>query len=119
MAASWVMPVAEEPPRVAVAVDKEAFTYELIESYGEFTVNVCGSEKLDLLYTLGTSSGRSVDKVKALGLSVRKGVKVDAPVLADAIGVLECTVSGKLESEDTTLLVGDVVYVEVSEELFD
>lgn len=35
-----------------------------------------GSDKLDLLYTLGALSGRNVDKAKALKLSVRKGVKL-------------------------------------------
>ncbi|MEM4761634.1 MAG: flavin reductase, partial [Thermofilum sp.] len=37
MAASWVTPVAEEPPLVGVAIGVESYTHELIEKYGEFT----------------------------------------------------------------------------------
>ncbi|MEM3740768.1 MAG: flavin reductase, partial [Candidatus Korarchaeum sp.] len=40
MAASWVSPVGEEPPSVMVALGTETLTLELIEKYGDFSVNV-------------------------------------------------------------------------------
>ena len=40
MAASWVSPVSEEPERVAIALDRESYTYELVKRTGEFTINV-------------------------------------------------------------------------------
>ena len=118
MAASWVTPVAEEPPRVAVAIGTDSFTHELIKRYKEFTVNVLPLELLDALYLLGCVSGRDRDKLAAAGLSAEKGEKVEAPVLKEAIGVLECRVVAEVESEDTTLFIGDVLAAKAREDVF-
>ncbi len=40
MSASWIMPVAEEPPRVGVSIGVESYTHELISKYRTFTVNI-------------------------------------------------------------------------------
>ncbi|MCC6039955.1 MAG: flavin reductase family protein, partial [Thermofilum sp.] len=61
MAASWVTPIAEEPPLVGVAVDVTSYTHELIERYGEFTVNVVPVSMLEKLYYVGSRSGRKED----------------------------------------------------------
>jgi len=119
MAASWVTPVAEEPPRVAVAIDVESLTHELILKHSEFTVNVLPLSMVDVIYGVGSVSGRDVDKVEKFGLKVLKGREVRAPVLEDALGVLECRVAAKVESEDTTLFVGDVLAAYAKEGFFD
>jgi len=118
MAASWVTPVAEEPPRAAVAIDVESYTHELISKYGEFTINVLPMERVDVLYGIGSVSGRDVDKVAKYGVEAAKGRAVEAPIIADAVGVLECKVTARVESEDTTLFVGDVVAAYANEEYF-
>lgn len=119
MAASWVMPIAEEPPRVAVAVDGESYSHELLREYGEFTVNVLSIDYLKELYFFGSTCGRKVDKAKKLGLKVIKGEKVNAPYLDIAMGVVECKVVEEYSSEDTTLFIGDVVHVMAKSEYFN
>ncbi|ABL78628.1 flavin reductase family protein [Thermofilum pendens] len=117
MAASWVTPVAEEPPLVGVAIDVESLTHELIERYGEFTVNVVPTSMLDKLYYAGSRSGRDEDK--ASSIPHRKGEKVSAPVVEGAVGVVECVVHGKLRAEDVTFFAGRVVYAAVDERFFN
>ncbi len=117
MAASWVTPVAEEPPLVGVAVDVESYTHELISAYGEFTVNVLPLDRVEYIYYAGSRSGREADKAGALG-AVR-GEAVGAPVVRGAIGVLECRVAGSYEAEDVTFFVGRVLAARADEELFD
>ena len=68
MAASWVMPVSEDPPLVALAISKESYTHELIEEFKELTINVVGEEYLDIVYRAGTITGRNTDKWNMLGL---------------------------------------------------
>ena len=109
MAASWVTPVSEEPPRVCIAIDKESYTWELINSTGEFTVNVVSEEYTDKLYYVGTRSGREVDKIKTSGFKVVKGDTVDAPVVENAVAVLECKVWKVIDCGDTVLVIGDVL----------
>jgi len=114
MAASWVMPVSEEPPKVVISIDRENYTYELIEKYGEFTVNVVEENYLDKIWFLGTTSGRDIDKVAKVGLTVVKGRKVDAPIIKEAIGIIEAKVSEKIDVGECRLYIGDVVYAEAN-----
>jgi len=116
MAASWVTPVSEEPPRVAVAVDVESYTHELIEKYGEYTVNVLPVDKLNLVYRVGSTSGREVDKSQ--WFKYRRGEKVGAPVILDSLAYLECKVVDTHEAEDVTLFIADVLLAKANTEYF-
>jgi len=115
MAASWVAPVSEDPPRLAVAVGIDSYTYELIKRYGEFTVNVYPVEKIDVIYACGSMSGRKVDKISKLGLEAIKGRHVSAPILKDAIAAIECKVWQLVGSGDAALILGDVVDIHITE----
>lgn len=42
MAAAWSMPVEFDPPRVAIVVDKTAWSRELIERSGQFGIVIPG-----------------------------------------------------------------------------
>lgn len=117
MAASWVTPIAEEPPLVGVAVGVDSYTRELIDAYGEFTVNVLPMDKLDLIYYAGSRSGREEDKTKLI--NPVRGEKVQAPVAEAAVGVLECKVSGKVEAQDAIFYVGEVLVARADEGAFD
>lgn len=50
MAAAWSMPVEFEPPRIAIVVDKSAWSRELIERSGKFGIVIPrrGGSQLDL-----------------------------------------------------------------------
>lgn len=116
MAASWVTPVAEEPPRVAVAVDVESYTHELIREYKEFTINVLPLKKIEVIYKLGSLSGREVDK--SVFVKVKKGERVEAPIIEDSLGYLECKVIDEHYSEDVTLFIGNVLVAKANSEFF-
>ena len=119
MAASWVSPVSEEPERVAVALDKESYTYELVKRTGEFTINVLPASFVDKVYCVGSVSGRNVDKALKCGLTLARSKKVSAPIVKEAVGFLECSVYKWLELGDTELVIGNVIHAEANEGLFD
>lgn len=110
MTASWVMPVAEEPPRLAVAMDKEGRTYSLLRQAGEFTVNVIFDDHLEALWLAGTLSGwRVKDKLRRAGIKVAPSKKVSVPRVADAAAVIECRLWQALDVGETALVIGDVL----------
>jgi flavin reductase (DIM6/NTAB) family NADH-FMN oxidoreductase RutF len=119
MAASWVSPVSEEPPRVMLAVDKESYTWSLIEKYGVFSINVVDEGYVDKIYYVGSRSGREVDKVSTSGLKVVPGEDTGTPVLEEAICVIECRVFKTIDCGDTMLVVGDVARCVVDGEKFN
>jgi len=110
MAASWVTPVAEEPPLVAISVGKETKTHELIEKHGEYTINILEQEFLDEIWFFGTKSGKTVDKIKLTKLSVKQGYKVKAPIIGEAVGIIEAKVKNKVDAGECILYIGEVVY---------
>lgn len=87
------------------------YTHGLIEKTGEFTVNVplrtgdAGYDKRvkEILATCGTKSGRDMDKVAELGLTLVEGEKVDVPAIKELPLTLECRVIYKRE-QDVSLL---------------
>lgn len=123
MAASWVMPFSEEPPRIVAALEKEAYTTELVKTSGIFTVNVLGVEHVDFIYGAGTTSGRRVDKLSVLGAEVSRDTVTGAPRLSrpQPIGIVEAKVHKLLDdlAEDVYLVVADVLAAYADESLFN
>lgn len=109
MALAWHTPVSDSG-LVAVAVDKENYTYELIRKCGEFTLNVVDIEKLRVVWVCGTKSGREVDKVRLAGLELEDGVKIRTKHLKDSLAFLECKVEREVDCEDHSLFIARVVY---------
>lgn len=109
MAASWVSPIGEEPPRVALAIDKESYTYKVILEVKDFTINVVFVDQLDLIWKVGTTSGWDADKVRKYDIRLTKSNNVASPRLASAEAVIESTLWKNIESGDTALVIADVV----------
>ncbi len=105
MPASWNTPVSEEPPTVAIAVDRESYTHECLEHHPEATINVPPASLIDTVYGLGSVSGREVDKPSLFKLSLEPSDTVKPPRWSDAIAVLESSVEGKLGVGEVTLYV--------------
>ncbi len=107
--ASWVTPVSDEPPVVAVALSEESYTRELLLERGEFTLCVLSVDQVDEILYLGSVSGREVDKLSVVGWRAVRAREVDAPALDNALGVLECRVRQTLQVDEMTLVLADVV----------
>jgi len=112
MAASWVMPVSEEPLRLAMAIDRESRTYELIEKYGEFTVNVVDAKLVNKIYKAGTISGKNVkDKLTVIGLKTISSLKIRTPGLEEALGIIESRVWKSLDVGEVRLYIADILAI--------
>lgn len=69
------------------------YTHHLLENTNEFTVNIPMSEPAGkILGYCGTHSGRDVDKVKELGLTLEEGRQVKAPAIKELPLTLECKI---------------------------
>ncbi|MCC6045965.1 MAG: flavin reductase family protein [Ignisphaera sp.] len=109
MPASWVTPVSEEPTALAVAIDKENYTFTCIEYSKEATFNIPSQEHVNIVYGLGTVSGRAVDKVRMFNLRLGKANKVAAPIWLDAIGWIEGRVMNRVDVGETALYIFEVL----------
>jgi len=100
-----------------VAIGTDSYTRELIDEYGEFTINVLPLDKVDLIYYAGSRSGREEDKTRLI--KPVRGEKVQAPVAEGAVGVVECRVHTRVEAKDAIFYVGKVLAARAEEGLFD
>jgi flavin reductase (DIM6/NTAB) family NADH-FMN oxidoreductase RutF len=77
-------------PLAMVLVRPSRYTFELIEKNPDFTLCMFPGEYKDQLTLCGTRSGRSIDKVKAAGLTPIASSLVAAPAYDEAELILEC-----------------------------
>jgi flavin reductase (DIM6/NTAB) family NADH-FMN oxidoreductase RutF len=108
MTASWWMLAGYNPFRYLLAVSHKTYTYEIIERNPEFVMAAPTTDMVEALSLAGTVSGRDVDKIEHLGLETIPGREVDVPLLANAIGNIECSVADSFEFENCTYYFGTV-----------
>ena len=87
-------------PIFTVFVRKSRYTMELLERNPEFTVNIpYGEFDKKILSVCGTRSGRDLDKVKELGLTLEEPLTGSVPAIRQLPLTLECKVIYKQDQD--------------------
>lgn len=74
-------------------VRQSRYTKALLEKNGEFTVNIpLGELDKDIISVCGTKSGRDMDKIAQLGLTLVDGQTISVPAIKEVPLTLECKV---------------------------
>src|SRR5688572_25579367 len=81
MAASWTMPVDFSPARVAVVIDKNTYTRELVEASGEFGLQFPMRKIAKLTLDVGDVSGRHIDKFSRFDINTFPASHITAPLI--------------------------------------
>jgi len=118
-AVSWIIPCSKDPAFILVSVNPKNLSHELLKDAREFTVNIPNATLLDELHFCGTTSGRSIDKVRELSLVPIKGQVLSTPLIEECIGHLECKVVESTVVGDHTVFVGEVVAASAEDKFFD
>ncbi len=114
MTANWLSQASFEPPMVVVAVENTSKTIGMIRDAHHFAINVFQQGQRELAGKLGRSSENTPQKLK--GIKTKPAPISGAPILADALGWVECRVIATLPSGDHTLVLGEVVEAGVEHE---
>jgi flavin reductase (DIM6/NTAB) family NADH-FMN oxidoreductase RutF len=109
IAVSFCMPVSKEPPLIACAIGKEAYSCKLIERTKEFIVNVPPKELRRKIYYCGFHSGYQIDKFKETHLTPQTARKARAPIIEECVAHMECKVKQEIETGDKNLFISEVV----------
>ncbi|MFW6011045.1 MAG: flavin reductase family protein [Desulfosalsimonas sp.] len=110
--ANTVIQVTSEPPRVAVTINKENFTHELIQKSGVFGASVLDdSVDMKFIGPFGFKSGRDVDKFS--NVEFKKGATGCPLVTEHTLSVLEAEVINSMDLGTHTIFIGNVVNTEV------
>ena len=93
--------VALEPPLVAISIARQAALHELLRAAGGFGVSLLRADQI----ALAQHFARGVPPIALWhGIEVLEGSR--GPLLAGAVGWLECRIQSEHEAGDHTLFVG-------------
>ncbi|MFJ2993531.1 flavin reductase family protein [Pandoraea sp. NPDC087047] len=111
MAAAWSMPLDFSPPKVAIVIDRNTLTRELVEGSGEFSLNVPARAIARETLVVGSVSGRDTDKfAESSGVRAFAGSHIAAPLIEGCVAWLECRVIPEPHNQDRyDLFLGEVV----------
>ena len=107
MTASWVSQASFQPPMVVAAVENRSKTIGMIRDAHHFAISVLHAGQRDVAEKLGRASTGAPHKLK--GIKTKPAPTSGVPVLADALGWVECRVVATLPSGDHTLVLGEVL----------
>ncbi len=82
-------------PIFIVFVRPSRYSHGLLEKLDEFSVNVPTEKLSDKLEYCGEHSGRDTDKVKECGFTLKPGIKISVPYIAECPTHYECRVVHK------------------------
>ena len=97
-----------EPPLVGVSISRQAALHELLRRAEGFAVSLLANGQ----EAMAAHFARGVPPIALWqGISIRPG-RAGAPLLADALGWVECRTAAEHEMGDHTFFVGEVMSVE-------
>lgn len=109
LSVAWHTPLSHDPALVGISVAMSRYSYGLIEEGGEFVINIVSVACQHAVEVCGQRSGREGDKLGPAGLKLEPARTVRPPLIAGALGTLECRVVDRLPCGDHVLFVGEVL----------
>ncbi len=118
MSVAWHSPLSFSPPLYGVLISPKRYTYELIVTAKDFTINFISYEKAKLYAIFGRISGRERDKIKEFNIELVESEKIITPYMKDAYAVYECKKVRQVKTGDHILFVGEILEVHEEKQKF-
>src|SRR5690606_24859124 len=113
--ANSIVQATSRPATLAICINRENYTYELIRQSRKFIVSIISeAAPMTFIGLFGFKSGRDVDKLK--DVKTKTGVTGVPIVLDYSIGFIEAEVQGELDCGTHTIFVGKVVEADLTGE---
>ena len=91
-------------PMFVAYVRESRYTHEMLERSGEFTVNIpVGAVDSKILGVCGTKSGRDMDKIRELNLTLEDPMNISVPGIKELPLTLECKILYRMEQTLDTI----------------
>jgi flavin reductase (DIM6/NTAB) family NADH-FMN oxidoreductase RutF len=111
MTAAWGGICCSQPPCIYVSLRKATYTYSNIVERKAFTVSIPSETYAKAADYFGITSGKTVDKFSATGLTPVRSDLVDAPYVKEFPMVIECKVIKIIEIGLHTEFIGEIMDV--------
>lgn len=102
--AAWLSQVSFDPPLLALSVNPLHASFKILKTSGRFSVNVLGSDRLDLAAHFGKPLA-GTDKLASVSWRFSSA---RMPILDDALAWFDCASSHYAEAGDHVLVIARV-----------
>jgi flavin reductase (DIM6/NTAB) family NADH-FMN oxidoreductase RutF len=116
---AWIGSVCSDPPMLSISVRPERYSFDIIQSTGEFVVNVPSRRQARAVDWCGMVSGRNADKWEGAGLTQAPALKVNCPIIRECPIHIECRVRETLNLGTHVMFVAEVAAVQITSSLID
>ena len=114
MTTSWITQVSMAPVLIGVGVDNAAVTHRLIAASSAFSVNLWSAEDTKVFVKFSKPATFDPAASTLNGRPVRAGT-TGAPIFAEAVAWMECTVRSAHDFGTHTFFVGEIVAAGVTD----
>jgi flavin reductase (DIM6/NTAB) family NADH-FMN oxidoreductase RutF len=109
MTMNWTTQVSFEPKLLGVSVEKEAVSHELVAKGGAFSLNTVDREDRAIVRKFTKPVEHDEEGHTLNGFPFHDGAVTGAPVLDQAVAVVECAVRNLVDCGGHTFFIGEVV----------
>ena len=109
MTMGWHMMMQFSPALFGCYIWEGNHSYEMIRRSRECVINIPTAANVDAVVAIGNSSGRSVDKFKAYGLTAARASRVQAPLIEECYANFECRLADDSQIDAYGLFIWEVV----------
>jgi flavin reductase (DIM6/NTAB) family NADH-FMN oxidoreductase RutF len=114
MTVNWLTQCSFEPPMLALAVEGDSHSRQVIEASRAFALNLYESGQRELAGSLGRTFGKHPEKISEVAW--KPGPLTGSPLLETALGWVECKIVSSTPAGDHILFVAEVVDVGLNRE---
>jgi flavin reductase (DIM6/NTAB) family NADH-FMN oxidoreductase RutF len=92
MTLSWLTMMEFEPPLVGMVLSEANFSFAALKASKQCVINIPTVELADTVVACGNTTGRTLDKFAAFGLTAKPAREVTPPLINECYANLECRV---------------------------
>ncbi len=116
---AWTGTICTNPPMLSISIRKNRLSYEYINETKEFTLNIPSYSLVKETDFCGVKSGRDIDKIKELNLTMKESSNIKAPYINECPISLECKVKSVIELGTHDLFMAEVLSSHIDDSLID
>lgn len=113
MLATWIIQAAFNPPMLTMSVQKQRELLPFLNKGAHFSVNAISKKNMDIFKAFARPYKEGEDRFAELKLAQ---INSAAPVFAEALSYMDCTVKEQIEAGDHVLILAEINNGEVLNE---
>lgn len=116
---AWTGIISSHPPKTYVSIRPERYSHNIIETSGEFVINLTTAALTRTVDMCGTFTGKKVDKFERFSLTPEYIDGFTAPSIAQSPASFFCRVTQKLSFGSHDMFIADIVKTYIDSSLLD